>query len=70
MAANPRILMSDTTIVWDGSTTVVPKGTIVDIPAGSSLEAAYGGVGNLAPISMANQTGGDPGAGEPIAGDL
>ena len=47
MAANPRIVTTDITVSWDGGTTKVLRGTIVDIPAGSSLEAAYG-AGNLA----------------------
>lgn len=47
MAANPRLVASDTPVVWDGVTTLVRKGTIVDIPAGGPLETAYGGSGNL-----------------------
>lgn len=47
MAANPRIVTTDITVSWDGGTTRVLRGTIVDIPAGSALEAAYG-AGNLA----------------------
>ena len=66
MAANPRIVINDVNITWDGSVTLVPKGTIVDIPAGSSLEAAYGGVGNLASIGSSQEAlGGDPGESEP-----
>jgi hypothetical protein len=50
MAANPRMLSVDTTITWDGVQTFVPKGTIVDVPAGSALETAYG-LGNLVALS-------------------
>ena len=50
MAANPRMLAVDTTVVWDGVSTFVPKGTIVDVPAGSALETAYG-LGNMVPLS-------------------
>lgn len=42
MAANPRMLTTDVTVSWDGGTTKVLRGTIVDIPAGSALETAYG----------------------------
>jgi hypothetical protein len=47
MAANPRLLASDTTVTWDGVQVFFPKGTIIDVPAGSALETAYGGSGNL-----------------------
>lgn len=50
MAANPRIVANDITVVWDGVSTFVPRGTIVDIPAGSAQEAAYG-LGNLVSMS-------------------
>jgi hypothetical protein len=68
MAANPRIVATDTNVAWDGGTFRVAKGTIVDIPAGSSLETAYGGAGNLVPVSATSQAGGDPGTVEPFAG--
>jgi hypothetical protein len=42
MASNPRILTADVNVTWDGVTTSVQRGTIVDIPAGGALEAAYG----------------------------
>jgi hypothetical protein len=66
MAANPRIVVSDVNVSWDGGTTTIPKGTIVDIPAGSALEAAYGGPSNLTSIGGTGETtGGDPGESEP-----
>jgi hypothetical protein len=47
MAANPRLVSTDIpALSWDGVVTFVAKGTIVDIPAGSAMEAAYG-LGNL-----------------------
>jgi hypothetical protein len=58
MAANPRIVASDIYVTWDGGTNFVPKGSIVDIPAGSTLEAAYGGSGNLISIGASRQQGG------------
>lgn len=66
MAANPRVVVSDVTVTWDGGSNLIKRGTIVDIPAGSALEAAYGGSGNLTPISGTSETsGGDPGESEP-----
>ena len=51
MALNPRMVNTDTTVTWDSGTVRVPAGTIVDIPAGSALETAYGGAGNLTTLS-------------------
>ena len=66
MAANPRIVIADVNVTWDGAVTLVSKGTIVDIPAGSTLETAYGGNGNLASIGGSQEAlGGDPGESEP-----
>ena len=42
MAANPRMVNKDIDVTWDGGVTHVLAGTIVDIPAGSTLETAYG----------------------------
>jgi hypothetical protein len=41
MASNPCIVTADTVITWDHSSQRVARGTIVDIPPGSALEAAY-----------------------------
>jgi hypothetical protein len=49
MAASPRVVAVDTPVTWDGYTTLVLRGTIVDIPPGSALETAYG-TGNLVSI--------------------
>jgi hypothetical protein len=66
MAANPRVLVADVLVTWDGGQTLVPKGTIVDIPAGSALETAYGGNSNLASIGGSQEAlGDDPGESEP-----
>jgi hypothetical protein len=46
MAANPRVVTTDINLTWDGVTTRVRRGTVVDIPAGGPLETAYG-AGNL-----------------------
>jgi hypothetical protein len=51
MAANPRILVADVDLAWDGVLQHIPRGTIVDVPPGSALEAAYGGSDNLADLS-------------------
>ncbi len=54
MASNPRILATDTTVTSDGaSTRFLKKGTMVDCPAGSPMETAYGGAGNLVNLSAA-----------------
>jgi deoxycytidine triphosphate deaminase len=47
MAASPRIVANDVIVAWDLVSTLVRRGTIVDIPPGGPLEAAYGGAGNL-----------------------
>jgi hypothetical protein len=54
MAANPRLVANDVTVVWDSVSTFVPRGTIVDIPAGSALETAYGGVSNLVSLGASS----------------
>lgn len=67
MAANPRVVANDVLVNWDGGTTLVTKGTIVDIPAGGPLETAYGGPSNLVSIGASSEaTGDDPGESEPI----
>jgi hypothetical protein len=63
MASNPRMVTRHITVSWDGGTFNVAKGTIVDIPAGSALETAYG-ASNLVGIS-GSLTGGDVGESEP-----
>jgi hypothetical protein len=37
-----RLVITDTDVAWDGALQHVPAGTILDIPPGSLLEAAYG----------------------------
>ncbi|MDQ2874945.1 MAG: hypothetical protein M3Y33_09200 [Actinomycetota bacterium] len=58
MSANPRVVMQDTQVSWEGTTTFVRRGTIVDAAPGSQLEAAYGGPSNLR--SLSPDAGGDP----------
>jgi hypothetical protein len=41
MAANPCMVTADIVITWDGVSQRVARGTIVDVPPGSALEAAY-----------------------------
>lgn len=63
MAANPRIVNTDIpNLTWAGATSYVTRGTIVDIPAGSALETAYG-LANLTPLTQADP--GDAGDSEP-----
>ena len=56
MSGHPRIVLTDTDVSWDGNTTFVRHGTIVDIVPGSALETAYGGSSNLSAVI----TTGDP----------
>lgn len=51
MALNPRQVINNVDVAWDGGVTHVLEGTIVDIPAGHPLETAYGGTGNLLSLS-------------------
>jgi hypothetical protein len=44
-----RLVTAGTDIAWDGVLQHIPAGTLVDIPPGSALEAAYG-PGNLADL--------------------
>ena len=71
MAANPRIVTNDIMLTWDNVTVFVPAGTIVDVPAGSALETAYG-LSNLSSMSGSQQSGdaqgGDQPDVEPLAG--
>jgi hypothetical protein len=52
MGTYPRIVQSDTAVVWDSNVTLVKRGSIVDIPPGTELEEAYGGSGNLEPLDQ------------------
>jgi hypothetical protein len=63
MAANPRMVTKNITVAWDGGTFPVTAGTVVDIPAGGSLETAYG-AGNL--VSLTQQQLGSDEDTEPI----
>lgn len=64
MALNPRIVINDVDVTWDGVVTHVLRGTLVDCAPGSALETAYGGAGNLATpgtdASYALSSGGQP----------
>jgi hypothetical protein len=68
MASNPRMVIAPVTITWDGVAQPVAPGTVVDIPAGGALEAAYGS-SNLAQLSAQETTGGDVGEFEPTGGE-
>jgi hypothetical protein len=64
MAANPRIVNKDTDVTWDGGIFHALAGTIVDVPAGSTLEAAYGSA-NLTAVAATNI---DPGEAQSFGG--
>jgi hypothetical protein len=51
------MVKTNITVTWDGGIFPVTAGTVVDIPAGSSLETAYG-AGNLVSLTS-QQLGGD-----------
>lgn len=42
MGANPRVVTADTTFRWDGAMQRLPRGQVINVPAGSALEAAIG----------------------------
>ena len=50
MALNPRVVNVDITVVWDGVSQRIPRGTLIDVPAGSALLAALGS-GNLTALT-------------------
>ena len=50
MAGNPRIVTADVAFTWDGASQRLPRGQVIDVPAGSALEDAIG-PGNLAPLT-------------------
>lgn len=58
MGANDRMVTQDIVLTWDGVQQPVRAGTIVDIPAGSALEAAYG-LGNLVALTATDTQGDD-----------
>jgi hypothetical protein len=64
MAANGRMVSKDIDVTWDGGVFHVNAGTIVDIPAGSALETAYG-TGNLVSLTS-TQAGGGGGDTQPL----
>jgi hypothetical protein len=49
MAGNPRVVTADTTFRWDGAPQRLPRGQVIDVPAGSELERAIG-LHNLVPL--------------------
>jgi hypothetical protein len=60
MSTSPRRLLTDTLVQWGEPTApplLVRHGSVIDIPVGSALEAAYGGSSNLSAIIPANQRG-------------
>ena len=55
MALNPRMVTTDIDVAYDGGVTHVLRGTIIDCPPGSAMEAAYG-VDNLVDLDDQDQT--------------
>lgn len=60
--SDARRVIADVDVPWDNGVSHVPRGTIVLAPAGSSVEAAYGGPSNL------EDAGALPGDGSTISG--
>jgi hypothetical protein len=42
MSQNPRVVALDTVFYWDHVIQRLPRGTVIDVPEGSALEAAIG----------------------------
>lgn len=42
MAARPMVVNTTTTITYDGVSVRIPRGTVIDVPAGSSLNTLLG----------------------------
>ncbi len=55
MALNPRIVNTDITVTWDGVSQRIPRGTVIDVPAGSALLTALG-AGNLTALTAQQQS--------------
>jgi len=50
------MVIADVDVPYDGVVTHVLRGTVVDVPAGSPMEAAYGTASNLATLTAQQQT--------------
>lgn len=59
MAGNPRVVTEDVTFLWDGATARLPRGQVIDVPAGSLLERAIGSE-FLAPLGASAAQGAAP----------
>lgn len=55
MAANPKLVTTDITVTWDGVSQRIPRGTVIDVPAGSALLTALGS-GNLVSLTAQQQS--------------
>ena len=55
MASSPRMVINDVDVPYDGAVSHVLRGTVVDVPAGSPMETAYGGPSNLQSLSAQQQ---------------
>jgi hypothetical protein len=53
MGANVRMVKVGQNVTTDKGTNFVPAGAVVDCPAGSAMETAYGGAGNLQALTTA-----------------
>jgi hypothetical protein len=55
MAANPQLVKTDITVTWDGVSQRIPRGTVIDVPAGSALLTALGST-NLTALTTQQQS--------------
>ena len=53
MAANPQLVTSNTTAVYDGVTVPLVRGTVIDVPNGSVLATALSG--KVTPLTAQQQ---------------
>lgn len=66
MSQFPQRILTDIRVTWGSHasgapvTTFVRHGTVVDIPPGSALAAAYGGQQNLSGVIPVSQRGNGP----------
>ena len=55
MASNPQVVNTDITVTWDMVLQRIPRGTLIDVPAGSALLTALGSR-NLTALSASRQS--------------
>jgi hypothetical protein len=59
VTAGPYVVQADTQLTWEGETTFVKRGTVVEVDPATALGSAYGGSGNLQPLVDSDELGSD-----------